>query len=135
MLKGADLIAPTGKVEGSSMFPDDSSTALVTRMQAYLDEGYRRAQSVDDVSDKDDAARHWAYHRAFEAVFLRLASSPSSVTVQGDGSASYTASQIDHFRNLSQDELALHLELIPADAGGVTNTAPITTTVNNAFRF
>jgi hypothetical protein len=125
MIKGADLIAPKGKVEAASMFPGAAETDLAKRLQSYLDEGYKKSESIVDTdanvqaARRDDAASHWAYYRVYEAVFLRMSASPTSWTVQGDGSASFTATQIANFERLMNDELAAHLALIPSDDGGV----------------
>ena len=141
MIKGADLIAPTGKIEGASMFPGASSTDLAKRLQSYLDEGAKKAESITNAdaaiqaATREEAAVHWAYYRAYEAIFLRMNASPSSWSVQGDGTASFTATQIANFENLMRTEFDAYLELIPATAGGETADArrPASTTIPNRF--
>lgn len=104
-----DLIEPRGRITGS-MFPADDPAQLVARVQRYLDAAYTRSD-VAALSSPDEAAEHYAYARAFEAVYLRMSAEPSSVSMSDGGSGavstSYTQSQIATFKNMADAEWAL----------------------------
>lgn len=113
MLEPAQLIAPEGEIE-PAMFPGDKAEALESRVQAYLTHGYEKATAAEVLdADRDDAARAWAYHRAFRSVFVRLSASPASVSLDAQCSTSRTAQQIAEFGRLAAQYEAEYLGLVP----------------------
>src|SRR5678816_1648825 len=89
-----------GRLEPELLFPEELPTAVDQRLQKYIDEGVVRATGLTG-TDLDDAVKVWAYHRAFDAVFVRLSSQPASVTLNDQGAGSYLQQQIQNFRELS----------------------------------
>jgi len=132
-ISSADLIAPVGLVE-ASLFPGEASNVMAERLDGYLDEGYTRATAAEaDEANHDEAAKQWAYHRAFLQVYLRLSANPSQVDVDGKGSHQYLISQINNFKNLSDDALRAHQGLlVPVTVKRTTQTRP-SHTVRNSF--
>lgn len=107
------MAAQGGDVE-KSFFPGESDTAVETRLQAWITEGYSRAAAISDDSDKDEAATHFAYYKAYMSVFRRLSAQPTSFQAADAGGHSYTQEQIRNFKTLADTELALHEALLPA---------------------
>lgn len=111
------------------MFPGDASQDLATRLSAWLLEAYARADVAALATDaaKDAAARAFAYWRAFDSVWLRMSSSPASVSLTDGGagsvSTSYTASQMDAFRRLADGEWSAFVGTVAPPAAPSTASA------------
>lgn len=121
-LAAIDLRSPDGEIE-DWLFPDESSDKLNERLDRYLVEGYEKADD-DDVTgtDRDDAAREWAYYRAYRQAWIRLASSPMRMSLRDVGSADYTQTQLDEIWKLAQSHLdEFHLIVPVGEATGTTN--------------
>ena len=69
----ADVLSPTGQVNGSVWFPALSSGEVTTLLTGFITDAYTR-------TDDDDAAALWVYYRAATAVADRMTSSPASTT-------------------------------------------------------
>lgn len=116
----ADLKAANGgRLEPSLLFPDEDATALDQRLQKYIDQGVVRAAGLTG-TELDDAVALWAYHRAFEAVWVRLSSNPSSVQLNDQGSSQYLITQIQNFKDLSDAVLAEFEEVVDS---GIADTS------------
>lgn len=112
----ADLKAANGgRLEPSLLFPDEDATALDQRLQKYIDQGVVRAAGLTG-TELDDAVALWAYHRAFEAVWVRLSSNPANVDLRDQGSASYLREQIQNFKDLSDAALEEFVDAVPEAA-------------------
>lgn len=123
-----DLRAPKGKVE-ASLFPGEASAALDERLQAYIDDGAAKSSALTGAA-KDAATKAWAYHRAFDAVFIRLANQPQSVSLADQGSKSYGAKQAEYFKQLAEqygDEFSM---LVVGTATVESALPPTTFTAN-----
>lgn len=115
-LEPTQLIAPEGEIE-PAMFPTDTAEQLAHRVQAYITAGTEKASADGvDAGDLDDAARAWAYYRAFRAVFVRLSATPSSITLNDQGGTARLLTQIVHFDKLAADYLTEYTGLVPAAA-------------------
>lgn len=99
-IKASDLIEPKGEI-APNFFPGDDSAGLTQRLRVYLEAGYGQAGAAND-----DAAKAYAYARAYRAVFLRLSSTPASAEAAGQGSYNMLVTQIKHF-----EERAIHWEI------------------------
>jgi hypothetical protein len=108
-LSGVDLIAPAGEIE-EVLFPDEDYTELILRLEYYLTDGYARASGLTDKID--DAARAWAYHRAYKAVYLRMSASPSETTLNDQGQAVFHKDQAERFLALSEEYLEEFEDLV-----------------------
>lgn len=84
MAVATDFIAPEGELT-ADMFPGDT---LATNVQAYLDQAELKA------ADNEDAQTAWVYYRAWTAVANRLATEPSSIDIEGEGSRQYLVPQM-----------------------------------------
>lgn len=80
--------------------------AEVTKLlEGYLAEAETKVADLDEV-DQNDAARQWCYYRAYADVLVAMARLPSSVTADGEGSASTSADQRDLIRQLRDQALS-----------------------------
>lgn len=101
----AQLKSPTGKVE-AAFFPGETGGTLDARLAAYIAEGESEAGDVgdwDSQAEYDAAVTSWAYYRAFEAVYLRLIATPSTVSITEEGSTQFTQQQINAFKDQSDN--------------------------------
>jgi hypothetical protein len=110
-----DLIAPVGEIE-NAFFPTDDAAALSLRLQAYLDDGYSRTAAIDTAALQDDAARSWAYYRAYDAIYLLMSRAHATKSIAGEASASHLASQIEAFKN-KRDGALLAYDTALSEAG------------------
>lgn len=111
----SELRAPKGDIE-DSLFPGESSTAISARLQGYLDEGYVKAAAENVLAAKQDAAaKAWAYHRAYRAIYVRLTANPSSISLNDQGSSSFLVTQIENMKQLADSALAVFWELVPEE--------------------
>lgn len=121
----ADMLQPGGGDLTASLFPALLPADLTTFLAAKLTEGYARANAAVPAlspADLDGAAIAWAYSRAYQAIWQRLSGSPAVVGVSGEAQRTYLASQIQTFRDLSQEYLARHEQYFPLATGeGSTN--------------
>lgn len=103
----ADLTSPTGELDRTVLFPGDDASAFTARLTAYIAQGVTEATAESIAAgDVDAAVTAWAYYRAYDAVYQRLAASPLSVTLSDQGGSSYGASQAGHFKALAEAKLA-----------------------------
>lgn len=96
--KADELIAPKGEIT-TNMFPGESETELLMRMETYLTEGYGKTSN-------DDAAKHWSYHRAFKAVYVRMSVEPISSELADQASIQFDKDQARRFLDLSNEHYA-----------------------------
>jgi hypothetical protein len=116
-LHASNLLEPKGELEAPVLWPGVELTVVVSGLDEYLAEGYIKAAAIDDADNKDEAARQWAYHRAYRQKWKALLGLPSSVTSSDEGSSSYTQAQIDEWSRLASESLAHFNALISASAG------------------
>jgi hypothetical protein len=102
-----DLLAENGGLIESGFFPNVSAPDVLSRLDAYLVKG-RAAALALGVVDPEPAAIAWAYHKAFTAVFLRLSAAPSTVQLNDAGQRSYLITQIQNFKDMADEQLALY---------------------------
>lgn len=123
-LRAQDLLDPDGELVAADLWPDDDESTVEDRLDAYLADGYVKAGAVGD-----EAARQWAYHRAYKGVYTRLLAQPSSVSLSDEGSASYTQTQIAAVGALADQALATFeglmasavvVETVPARRGSAS---------------
>lgn len=114
MLSAIDLRAPTGDIE-RSMFPQDTSDELNGRLDGYLTEAYRLSQVTALTTEqlRDEAAKAWAYHRSYNAIYLRLSAAPNSVNLDDEGSMSRDPRLIQNFATLARQWLDQFREVLP----------------------
>jgi hypothetical protein len=132
-----DLLEPAGPI-APSFFPNESPSALATRLQAYLDDGARRVSATGlGGTAADDAVRAWAEYRAFNAVTNRLAVEAQSVTIADQGARTRSVEQL-RMLALSRDAaLARWNALVPApsEVSGSAATPPRGTSGSTAIRY
>lgn len=128
MVQPADLKSPAGKID-DSMFPGEATATLDVRLQTYITEGVAEVGSELAGAELDAAVTLWAYYRAFEAVHLRMISTPASVNIAEEGSASFTGAQITSFLTMATEFRERFFAMLEPDAavaqsipsGGVSN--------------
>lgn len=98
----SQLKTPAGKID-PTFFPGEATAVLDARLQTYITEGEARVGTELTGVEKDDAVTLWVYYRAYEAVHLRLISTPAMVGIVGEGNTMFTQAQIDAFGNLAAD--------------------------------
>lgn len=107
-IAAADLLEPTGEV-APELFPGDApppaagAGTLLGRLATYLADGYARAAAVADATQKDEAARQWAYRRAFRAKYQEMNRKASTVDVKDEASRSFLVTQIQNFKALADE--------------------------------
>jgi len=106
-------VAGGGRLEPSLLMPDEGSVAFDARLTAYIAEGVAKgtAAGLSAGSDLDAATKQWAYHRAFDAQFIRMSSSLSTLDLKDQGSGSFLVTQIQNFKDLAAEALAAFEEL------------------------
>ena len=135
-LTAADLREPAGQLPDGIFPAGTTSIGIDAILAAYLADADTRAAaaSLTDQPALDNYARAWAYHRAYKARYVEMLSDPASQSEEGQGSATYTASQIAAMGALA-DAYRLEAEtLLPVDAGGaVAAPARVTRTQTHDF--
>jgi len=127
MLTDADLIAPKGEIE-KSLFPGEDAAQLGLRLQGYLDDAYAKLDSLTtlpDSVDVDEAARSYAYYRAYNAVFLNMSRQAATASIEGEASRSFLASQIATFERLRDDNLSAWNDVLALASVDVEIKRPI----------
>jgi hypothetical protein len=123
MIEPAILIDPLGELQ-ASYFPDDTPAQLTDRLQAYIDAAYLdpAISALTSTEDQDEAAIAYTYRRSYKTIAGRLASTPSSASLQGLGSMSISASQIEFFntRALFWDEQFMTATIVVDEVRGVS---------------
>jgi hypothetical protein len=129
----ADLLSPAGKID-TAFFPGEDSATLQERLQAYITEGEVRAADLSaDVAAFDSAVILWSYYRAFEAVYLRLMSTPANISIAEEGSTSYTSQQIAMF-GTTANQFKASFEAALVSPTVIEPMIP-SGSVHNAYRF
>jgi hypothetical protein len=113
-LLARDLLEPKGEI-ALNLFPAETADQIEARASVWLAEGFVRSSALSGAA-RDDAARQWAYYRAWNAVYTRLISLPSSVTVPAGGGHGYSAQQLLEAKERRDLALELHKELVGAVA-------------------
>ena len=108
-----DLTSPAGPLERAVLFPADTQGQFEDRLAAYIADGVTRAAALED-DEQDDAVMAWARHRARQAAYEMRLFAPSSASLADEGSASWTASQIEAMKALADADLAEFEELVGA---------------------
>lgn len=113
-LTATDLLEPKGALDRLVMWPKVPQSTVAGNLGQYLDDGYARATALAvDAAELDEAARQWAYHRAYANVAQRLNARPASVNIGQQGSANYLTAQIAHWTTLAQQALSAFEALTP----------------------
>jgi hypothetical protein len=112
----SELLTYQGGELDASLFQPDNEAEVLTMLSRFLGEGLSLATVRDAGSDNYDAASmHWAYHRAYLVIYVRLSRTPSSVSLEGTVSRSYTAAQVKNFKDLSDAHLASFNAIAPPE--------------------
>lgn len=100
-LTALNLIAPEGEIE-RALFPSEDAAALEMRLQTYLTTAYTMLASLSLPTgvDLDEAARVYAYFRAYQAVHLIMSRTAATASIDGEASRSFLVSQIEAFETL-----------------------------------
>src|SRR5215208_1439014 len=96
MLPPSELLSPKGRLNAGALWPGVDLNEVVGFVGEYLTEGYVKASEISDADAMDEAARQWAYYRAYQEVYERLLLLPSTVSSSEEGSSSYLLTQMEH---------------------------------------
>ena len=110
-LSPEDLRDPLGLLDAAVLWPGQSLDTVDARLQAYLDEAVTKTAAFTDTTDQVEAQKQWAYFRAYDAVYQRLVSLPSTVAFQDEGSGSYLVTQMQLMKERRDDARAAFEEL------------------------
>lgn len=105
----ADTLIPKGRLNPAALWPGVDGNVVRENLEQYLAEGYSKTAD-------DEAARTWAYYRAYQEVYERLLLTPSTVSINDEGSASYLLTQMEHVGQLADAALA-EFEGLAAETG------------------
>lgn len=132
-----DLLLPKGRLSGPALWPTHPPEKVQETVQAYLNEGYAKAEAITDESQQNEAARQWAYHRSYQEAFERLLLLPSTVSTD-EGSASSPLTQIEHVGTLAQEALGEFNQILLAETtvpADVIRPSRASASVPVGFRF
>lgn len=113
----ADIRQPKGHIE-PELFPalyvtPNDFTALDARLTQYITEGAAKAAAVVDAAAKDEATKHWAYYRAYYAIYLRYLGMANSSDIPNKSAVTHDPSQADAWLALAMGELDKFTAIIP----------------------
>jgi hypothetical protein len=142
-LTAPDLLTPRGRLNAASLYPNTDGAALAAHLGEYLAQGYAALAAagvdVDTAPDAGDAARAYAYWRAYGEVYEAMVARPSSFSLNNEGSGSWLLTQMDYMRTLRDEARADYdarvLVLTGSDtgAGDAGKDVRTTTAVPNRF--
>lgn len=108
------LLSKNGGQLPASLFPDQDDAEVLSQLNAYLVAGYVRASAdAVPVESVDDAATAWAYHRTYDDLHQTMSVAPSSATIDGEGSSSFTADQREAFEIRAREWRAEYDAFVP----------------------
>lgn len=110
-LSATDLLEPKGELNAPALWPRKDINVVSANLSEYLNEGYGKAAALSE-ADQHEAARQWAYYRAYKDVYKRLLAMPSTVQTSDQGSSSYLLTQMEHVGELADAALAAHQALV-----------------------
>lgn len=133
MLTATDLLSPVGPVD-ASLFPGEASNVLEARLDQYLQNGYsdERVDAQTDATRKDNLARVYALYQTFNAVYIRMNASPTTLAVTEKGSHTYSYEQIRGMKQMADKYLSDFNALLvvspdtPSSQLPGTRSAPVT---------
>lgn len=99
-LTPTDLLEPIGDLS-PELFPGKDAAAIDTQLQAYLTDGYGRVPATITGTSADNAAKAWAYTRAYQNVLIRLSRTPATANLTNEGSYTILGEQIRTFAKLA----------------------------------
>lgn len=136
LLVAADLLSPDGEIDGVLFYPSSGSSAITSRLDAYLTQGYTRATAAEitDATTSDDFARAFAYWRAWSDVVQRITLAPASTSLAGDISVTRLQSQIAEWVSRRDYWEQQFLALLP-DPNRTAATRGVTQSIPNSYRF
>lgn len=124
MLTANALLTPKGRLNAQALWPSAGLDEVQGFIAEYLAEGYVKAAGV---SEPDEAARQWAYYRAWDEAYQRMLLLPSTVSTSDEGSSSYLLTQMEHVGELAAEALAaFNAILVTAEVEGVDTFGVIT---------
>lgn len=129
-ITGASLLQENGGELSRATFPEFSAAALDTQLDVWAASGNDFAVSAGLSSPEDDlAASCYAYYLAYLSVFQRLAATPQTTSLEGQGTVTLGSSQADRFKKLADEKLACANSYANMESGVPENTIPPTTSV------
>lgn len=144
-----DLLLPplgTGDLN-PALFPGLDLASLAAQLEQWAREGEGKVlTSIPIPADADAdritaltagrlvAAKHWAYHKAWMAVWERLVTNPATLAVTHEGSQTFTAEQIAGVRQRAKDALEDYEATVLEHAATRVHPTPYRTrTVSHTF--
>ncbi|WP_103030025.1 hypothetical protein [Salinibacter altiplanensis] len=98
-LEPSDFTEPKGELR-ADMFPGvDDLEVEGGHVATWLSEAQEKASGEN--SPDETAKKHWVYHRAYKAIWLRLTTNPRQADLDEDGSLRYSDEQVAAFKELA----------------------------------
>jgi len=141
-LSADDLLTPKGDLQESVLFPDVKPDDVRVQLGSWIDDAYDAMTEAEiDVDDADVApkaarvARKWAYYKAYEQVFIRLAAQPMQFATDNEASQQYDPSQLKQFGQLKDQYLAEYDNLFAGLTAviEITPEQPTSVSLKNQF--
>lgn len=130
----ADLILPSGEIDGGLFYPALDSGALATRLGAYITQGYAQGTELQVLPALADwYARVYGYYRAWSDVVNRLTLTPASAALEGEGSRTFLQTQINSWIQQRDAWKAQLAQLVPQTSTATTPGAQ--QSIVNSYRF
>lgn len=131
MIDASDLLTPVGPID-PSFFPGYDEDKLNETLSAYITDAAARVGALPQGS-RDEATRSWALWRAFDAISLRLMTTPAKQTIDKEGSREFTGAQATLMRQRANDALTEFRSLVTASSTSVEPPATQTGSVGIQF--
>lgn len=125
MLHASDLLTPKGRLNAAALWPGVDVNVASSTIEEYLGEGYTKASAITDSATLAEAARQWAYYRAWIQKYDDLCSLPADVSSSEEGSAAYSAEQIQSWKDRADSALTVFESLVEEAEGVETGYAVI----------
>lgn len=139
-VQASDLVSPIGRLQPAILWPGLPAAKVDEKLAGFLTAAAATATAEGltfaDTTAADAWTTRWAQRRALQEVYDRLMMLPSSVTANDEGSASYTAAQMEALKE-QIDALTAELEeLVEEDVVEASPLQPIySRSTDIVFRF
>lgn len=107
-IAASDLVEPVGRLEPAWFVGEGDDHAFMQRLDGYVTDAETRAAALSHLGgpEQDEAAKAWAYYRAFSYLHLSLQRVPASMGVTAEGNRQYLKSQLQAWQQEADNALA-----------------------------
>jgi hypothetical protein len=136
-LVAADLLSPSGEIDGALFYPQLSSGGVSAKLGLYITAAasFADGAGVSDPALVDELSRAWIYYRAWNDVVQRLTLTPATASLGGEVSTSFLQTQINEWIKGRDMWRAAYLALIPLPPGSTVEQAGLSQAVDTVIRW